>query len=229
MEDKVYRNRNFQIACSAGLMAMMMVAIIVPAFPRMVAALGITEQSVGLLITVYTIPSFLLTPLAGIMADRWGRRRLLVPSLFLFGIFGTACAFAPDFKTLLILRVLQGIGGAPLGGITGAIIGDLFSGQKRVEAMGLNTTVMYMGYIIYPLIGGALAGLELSLPTFYHSHTFRVRSPRFFTLSRAETPAKSKKLSRRCSPLPEKLEGTLALHGDSDNLHPSLRSVSNLL
>ena len=164
MEIKIYQNRNFQVACSAGLMAMMMVAVIVPAFPKMVEALGVTEQSIGLLITVYTIPAFLLTPVAGIMADRLGRRRLLVPSLFLFGIFGVACAFAPDFKTLLILRVLQGIGGAPLGGITGAIIGDLFSGQKRVEAMGLNTTVMYVGYIIYPLIGGALAGLAWNYP-----------------------------------------------------------------
>jgi predicted MFS family arabinose efflux permease len=158
-KDKVYRNRNFQIVCSAGLMMMMGVSIIVPAFPRMAESLGVTEQSIGLLITASTLPSFILTPLAGVMADRLGRKRLLVPSLFLFGIFGVSCAFAPDFKILIVLRVLQGIAGAPMGGVTGAIIGDLFSGQKRAEAMGLNTTIMYVGYIIYPLIGGALADL----------------------------------------------------------------------
>jgi len=156
-ETRVYRDRNFQIVCGASLMGMMMVAMVVPAFPTMVEAFGVSEQSIGLLISVYTLPNFLFAPLAGIMADRLGRRRLLIPSLFLFGIFGGACALAPDFKTLLILRGLQGIGGAPLMGVPGAIIGDLFSGQKRAEAMGLNTTAMYVGYVIYPLLGGALA------------------------------------------------------------------------
>ena len=140
-------------------MGMMMAAVITPAFPTIVEALGISEQSVGLLISVYTLPNFLLVPLAGMMADRFGRKKLIVLSLFLFGIFGGACALSADFKTLLILRGLQGIGGAPLLAVSFAILGDLFSGQKRAEAMGFNTTVMYMGYVIYPLLGGALAGL----------------------------------------------------------------------
>jgi len=156
-EIKVYRNWNFQIACSATLMGMMMSAIIIPAFPKMIEAFGVTEQSIGLLITVYTLPGFIFAPLAGIMADRLGRKRLLVPSLFLFGILGGGCALASDFSTLLILRALQGVGSAPLIGVASAIIGDLFSGQKRADAMGLNTTVMYVGYIIYPVAGGALA------------------------------------------------------------------------
>jgi MFS transporter, ACDE family, multidrug resistance protein len=158
-ETKVYLDPNFQIICSASLMGMMMAAIITPAFPTIVEALGISEQSIGLLISVYTLPNLLLVPLSGMMADRFGRKKLIVPSLFLFGIFGGACALAPDFKTLLILRGLQGIGGAPLLAVSNAILGDLFSGQKRAEAMGLNTTVMYAGYVIYPLLGGALAGL----------------------------------------------------------------------
>lgn len=109
--------------------------------------------------SVYTFPNFLFTPLAGIMADRLGRKKLLVPSLFLYGILGGACFLAPDFNTLLILRGLQGIAGAPFRSIPFAIIGDIFSGQKRAEAMGFITTVMYVGYIIYPLLGGALANL----------------------------------------------------------------------
>ncbi len=158
-EVNVYREQNFLIACGGTLMGMMTAAIIIPAFPNIVKALGITEQSIGLLITAYTFPSFLFAPLAGIIADRLGRKRILVPSLLLFGLLGGGCALAPDFTTLLILRVFQGVAGAPLVNVSTAIIGDLFSGQKRAEAMGLNTTVMYVGYIIYPLLGGALAGL----------------------------------------------------------------------
>ena len=163
-EIKVYRDRNFQIVCGASVMAMMTVVIIIPAFPKIMEALGVTEQSIGLLITVFTLPGFLFAPLSGILADRFGRKKLLVPSLFLFGILGGVCALAPDFKTLLILRVLHGIAGAPIMGVSGAIIGDLFSGQKRAEAMGISTTIMYVGYIFYPLIGGALANFAWNYP-----------------------------------------------------------------
>ena len=159
-ETKIYRNHNFLIACGVNLMGMMCVAVIVPAFPQMVDALGIGEQSIGLVITTFTLPGFFFAPLAGVMADRLGRKRLLVPSLLLYGVFGGGCALAPDLNVLLILRVLQGIAGAPLIGIATAIIGDLYSGQQRVEAMGLNTTIMYSGYIVHPIIGGALAGFD---------------------------------------------------------------------
>jgi len=158
-EIKVYRDRNFQIVCGASLVMIMMVSIIVPAFPRIMEAFGVDEQSIGLLGTATTLPSFLFVPVAGVMADRLGRRRLLVASLFLHGIFGGACAFAPNFTTLLILRIFQGIGVAPLLGLSGTLIGDLFTGHRRTEAMALNTTVMYLGYIVYPLLGGALASL----------------------------------------------------------------------
>jgi len=163
-ETKVYRNRIFLIVCGASMIAMTSVATITPAFPKIVETLGITEQAVGMLITVYTFPGFVFTPLAGIMADRLGRKKLLVPALILYGILGGSCAFAPDLNTLLILRTLHGIVSAPIMSVSGAIIGDTFSGQKRAEAMGANTTAMYLGYVIYPLIGGALAGFAWGYP-----------------------------------------------------------------
>jgi ACDE family multidrug resistance protein len=163
-ETKFYRNHNFQLAAGLGLLVMMTVSIIVPAFPKIVEAFGISNQSVGLLISAFTLPGFLFCPVTGIMADRWGRKRLFIPSVFLFGILGGACFFVHDFNTLLVLRVLQGIVAAPLAGLGVTIIGDLFSGHELAEAMGLNNTIMYTGYIVYPLVGGALAGLAWNYP-----------------------------------------------------------------
>jgi len=161
---KVYCNHNFLIAISASMMVMMIAAAIGPAFPKIVETVGINEQDVGLLITAYTFPSFLFGPLGGVLADRLGRKRLLIASLLLFGIFGGGCVFARDFNTLLVLRVAQGLCSAPLGGIGVTIISDIFSGHQRAQAIGLNTTAMYIGYIIYPLIGGALAGIAWNYP-----------------------------------------------------------------
>jgi ACDE family multidrug resistance protein len=155
----VYRDRNFQIASIVSFLGFMMVALITPAFPEMVQALGVAEQSIGLIITAITIPGIIISPLSGIMADRFGRKRVLVPSIFLFGIAGGSCAFTNDFNTILILRLVQGIGGAALFNTSLVIIGDIFAGQRRAEAMGLNNTINYVGYIIYPVLGGALASI----------------------------------------------------------------------
>ena len=138
-------------------MAVLGVASITPAFPRVMEALNISPQSVGLLITVFTLPGVLLTPVLGVLADRFGRKKILVPSLMLFGIAGGACFFARDFGILLLLRFFQGIGAASLGSLNITIIGDLFKGRERAAAMGYNASVLSIGTASYPAVGGILA------------------------------------------------------------------------
>ena len=165
-EVKLYRDRNLLIIFGVTLMAVLGVASIVPAFPKIVEELSISFQQVGLLITAFTFPGVLLTPFLGIIADRFGRKRVLVPSLFLFGIAGAACALTRDFNTILVLRVFQGIGAAGLGSINVIVIGDLYSGRRLTEAMGLNASVLSIGVAGYPMIGGALALLGWYYPFF---------------------------------------------------------------
>lgn len=161
---KIYKNKNLQIIFAVTLMGIMGVSSIIPALPLMIKALHIKISSVGLVFTVFTLPGILFAPLAGIFADRTGRKKILVPSLILFGIAGTACFFAQDFKTLLIFRLIQGIGAAAVGVLSLTIIGDLFDGRDRIKAMGLNAGVLSMGTAIFPAIGGILAQLSWQTP-----------------------------------------------------------------
>ncbi|HUS69590.1 MAG TPA: MFS transporter [Anaerolineae bacterium] len=160
----VYRDKNLQIVFGVTLMAVLGVSSITPAFPRIVEELGISPQAVGYLITAFTLPGVLLTAFLGILADQFGRKRVLVPALLIFAIAGTACAFARDFRLLLLLRFLQGAGAAGLGAINVTIIGDLYTGQERVAAMGCNSSVLSVGTASYPAIGGALATLGWFYP-----------------------------------------------------------------
>lgn len=146
------------------LMAVLGVASVTPAFPTIQKELGITPNQVGLLITFFTLPGALLTPVIGVMADRYGRKKILIPSLILFAVAGTACTFVRDFNLLLWMRALQGIGAASLGSINSTIIGDLYDGKRRVEAMGLNASVLSIGVASYPSIGGAMALLGWHYP-----------------------------------------------------------------
>jgi MFS family permease len=145
-------------------MGLLGVSSITPAFPKIAKELNISPQDIALLITVFTFPSIVLTPILGVLADRFGRKKILVPSLILFGIAGVACAFAHDFNLLLLLRFLQGIGAASLNSLNVTIIGDLYSGQERTAAMGYNASVGSIGTSSYPVLGGAIAGLGWHYP-----------------------------------------------------------------
>ncbi|MBA7619053.1 Bacillibactin exporter [subsurface metagenome] len=161
---KIYLDTNLQIIFGITLTYIMGVSSITPAFPKIVKELNISAKDVGLLIAVFSFPGILLTPFLGVVADRWGRKRIIIPSLMLFGIAGGFCFFVRDFKLLLILRLIQGIGAAPLGSLTVTIIGDLYSRKELVAAMGYNSSVRSIGSASYPAIGGALAMMGWHYP-----------------------------------------------------------------
>jgi len=146
------------------LMAVLGVSSVTPAFPKIARDLAIPPQQVGQLITAFTLPGVFLAPVAGVLADRWGRKRVLVPSLFLFGLAGGACALARGFRLLVGLRFLQGVGASSLGVLNITLIGDLYEGPRRAEAMGYNASVLSVGTAAYPALGGALATLGWSYP-----------------------------------------------------------------
>lgn len=139
------------------LMGVMGVASITPAFPSIIRHFNINPTEIALLITVFTFPGIFLAPLAGVLADQWGRKTILLPSLFLFGLAGAGCFFTDKWEVLLILRFFQGIGAASLGALNVTLIGDLYTGERRIEIMGYNASVLSVGTAFYPAIGGALA------------------------------------------------------------------------
>ena len=150
-------DNNLKIIFGVTLIAVMGVASIAPAFPKIVRELNISAHEVGYLITVFTVPGVFLTPVLGVLADRLGRKKILVPSLFLFGIAGGCCALVREFNLLLLFRFLQGVGAASLGSLNVTILGDLYSGSERTSAIGYNASVLSIGTASYPFIGGILA------------------------------------------------------------------------
>jgi MFS family permease len=162
--NQLNRDRNLQLIFAVSLMAVLGVASVTPAFPSLRQALNVSAQNLSWLVAVFTLPTVVLGPIIGILADRIGRKKILVPSLLLFGIAGAACAFARDFNLLLLLRFLQGIGAASLLSLSVTLIGDLYTGARRATAMGYNASVSSIGTATYPTIGGALAGIGWYYP-----------------------------------------------------------------
>lgn len=181
----LYLDRNLMILFSVTATAMLGTSTITPAFPLIMKAFHINSQQAGLLITFNTLPGIFLSPVAGILADRVGRKRVLIPSLILFALSGAACVMTQSFAMLIVLRFLQGCAAAPLGALNNTVIGELFTGRKRMEAMGYNASVQSSLMLGYPILGGAvaLAGWHypfllalLGLPAAWLV-TFRLRNP----------------------------------------------------
>ncbi|MFO8098153.1 MAG: MFS transporter, partial [Salinibacter sp.] len=140
------------------------VSSVAPSFPLMEEALGVSRVAVGWVVTAYALPGILSAPIGGVLADRVGRRRVLVPTLVVFGLAGGACALVRSFPLLLALRALQGAAAAPLVGLAVTMIGDRYEGSTRAAAVGYNASALNVGTALYPAIGGALAALAWFWP-----------------------------------------------------------------
>jgi ACDE family multidrug resistance protein len=163
----LYLNKNLLIIFSITLLGVMGVASITPAFPEIATHFQIPYKKVGWLITVFTLPGIALTPVLGVLADRYGRKTILAPALFLFALAGFACSQVNDFETLIVLRFIQGIGAASLGSLNVTLIGDIFKNEQRPAAMGYNASVLSLGTAAYPAIGGALTMISWNFPFYF--------------------------------------------------------------
>lgn len=152
------------VIITSSLVGIMGVSLISPVLPELRAVFGVTDGQVGLVITAYTLPGIVLTPFVGLVADRIGRRRAIVPLLFVFGIGGAGVSAATSFDQVLALRFVQGIGASALVTLAVTMIGDFYEGPQRDSVMGLNGSTIGTGAALYPLIGGALASIRWNAP-----------------------------------------------------------------
>ena len=159
-----WRSSTLYVILSSSLIGIMGVTLITPVLPQLRSVFGVSDAQVGLVITAYTLPGVVLTPFVGLLADRVGRRRVIVPLLFVFGIAGAAITFVESFAAVLGLRFLQGIGASALIALSVTLIGDFYRGAQRNALVGFNGSIIGFGAALYPLIGGALAEIRWNAP-----------------------------------------------------------------
>mgnify|MGYP000078783745 CR=1 FL=1 len=84
-------------------------ALLSPVLDSLVDPFGTSASQVGLMMSFFTAPPIVVIPLAGLLADRYGRKPVIVTSLLLFGLAGSAIALTTNFQVVLGLRLLQGV------------------------------------------------------------------------------------------------------------------------
>lgn len=149
---------------SVTILAVMGVSSITPTFPVIKHTLGLSSGQVGLLITVFTLPGVVLTPLYGILIDRVSRRKVLIPVLLLYGLAGSLVPLGRNFRIMLLFRFLQGVGNAPLTTLSLTLISDGFRADRRNAVMGYNAAVLSIATAVFPALGGVLATAAWQIP-----------------------------------------------------------------
>lgn len=133
------RDRTLLSLFAITLTAMSAISAISPAFPEASRALGVPESRIGLLITLYTLPGIVLTPIWGVFADRHGRKVSLITASTIFGAGGIACALAPSFAWL------RGVRPRPLEGAPGVDDTDPPGVRGRLRLVR-RRTLMHAGH-----------------------------------------------------------------------------------
>ena len=144
--------------------------IILPVLPALIQELTggtVSDASKygGWMMFAYAIMQFLFSPILGGLSDRFGRRPILLISLFGFGLDYLFLAFAPTIAWLFVGRLLSGICGASITTAT-AYIADISTPEKRAQNFGIVGMAFGIGFIVGPVIGGVLGEFGSRIPFF---------------------------------------------------------------
>ena len=150
------QRRLVQVLFVGVFMAALDAAIVGPVLPALRAAFGIDNRTAGLLSTVFSLSSMCSTALMAYFSDRHGRRPVYLASVALFAIGSLCIAAAPSFDLLLVSRAVQGVGAGGIAPVASAVIGDVFTAERRGRILGLIGATHGMAFVLGPPLATAL-------------------------------------------------------------------------
>lgn len=142
------------------------IGLVVPIMPTYMNELGIGGSIVGLLVAAFSLTQLILSPLAGGLSDRMGRKKIIVGGLVVFALSELLFGLAESSWLLFASRMLGGAGAAMIMPAVMAYVADTTSMEERAKGMGLINAAITTGFIIGPGLGGYLAELGIRVPFF---------------------------------------------------------------
>ncbi len=162
----------------ASSMTVMAGATIAPSLPQINAVFAEVENAALLTKLVLTIPGLFIAicaPIAGWLIDRFGRKKLLLAGLVVYGISGASAVFLNNLYLILVGRMFLGIAVAAIMTTSTTLIADYFQDEKaRNQFMGMQGAFMAVGGIVFIMLGGVLADINWRYPFLIYLASFAV-------------------------------------------------------
>lgn len=165
---KEYLNRNAQfmiqenkrrilaILFTGVLMGALDISIVGPAIPAIEKTLDVDSRLLGWIFSIYVLFNLVGISLFARLSDIYGRQKIYIISLLIFGLGSLVVSLAHDFNVLLTGRAIQGFGASGIFPVASAVIGDIFPPEKRGRMLGIIGAVFGIAFIIGPVIAGIL-------------------------------------------------------------------------
>lgn len=142
--------------------------IMIPVLPNLIKEMAGGDYAMAseinlMFATVFGLMQFFCAPILGLLSDRFGRRPVLLTSIFGLGIDFLFMAFAPSIRWLFVGRVINGVTAASFS-TANAYIADVTAPENRAKAYGMMGAAFGLGFTLGPVLGGFLGEIDLRLP-----------------------------------------------------------------
>ncbi|MGE7110490.1 MFS transporter [Lysinibacillus sp. NPDC047702] len=140
------------------------IGLVIPVLPTIMNELHISGSVVGYMVAAFAITQLIVSPIAGKLVDKIGRKVMIVAGLFIFGLSELLFGVGRTIEILFISRMLGGVSAAFIMPAVTAYIADITTLSQRSKALGYMSAAISTGFIIGPGIGGFLAEFGTRIP-----------------------------------------------------------------
>ena len=127
------------------------------ALPYIAGGLGVSEDEASWVVTSYLVANAIILTASSFLAERFGRKTFFLMSLALFTVSSVLSGFAWNLQSLLLFRILQGLGGGGMVPVSQSILADSFPPEKRGQAFALFGVAVVAAPVVGPTLGGWLS------------------------------------------------------------------------
>lgn len=145
-------------------LAFLGIGLVVPVLPTIMNELSINGAVVGYMVALFAFVQLISSPIAGRWADRYGRKRMIVIGLVIFGLSEFLFGIGKTVEVLFLSRMFGGLSSAFIMPAVTAFIADITTAHERPKALGYMSAAINTGFIIGPGLGGFLAEFSARLP-----------------------------------------------------------------
>jgi MFS family permease len=163
-EGDIASNSQVQVVILASAVLVMGSTLVSPIITGLSTVYGVSEAVAGWLNISYLVVATVCIPVAGWLADKFGRRAVLAPGLALYGTGGALVGVSDAFAVALVFRSVQAVGFAAAIPVTVTIFGDLYSGDREATGQGLRSAGINVAIMIVPFVAGVLFSFTWRAP-----------------------------------------------------------------
>jgi DHA2 family multidrug resistance protein len=127
------------------------------ALPYIAGGMGVSEDEASWVVTTYLVANAIVLTASSFLAKRFGRKAFFLACLGLFTVSSVLCGFAWNLQSLLLFRILQGLGGGGMVPVSQSILADSFPPAKRGQAFALFGVAVVVAPVVGPTLGGWLS------------------------------------------------------------------------